>query len=177
MKKYGSLLLSLICLQPYGFLAAKTASVDYETHMKKLVTHAKKHNPTYPFAAMIVDSKTGKELCLGINRSNDNPTYHGEIDAINQCVKQHGSSLDWSQLTLITTAEPCAMCQGAIIWSNFQRVVYGTSIDTLAKKGWHQIMIDSKALTEKSNFNKPEIIGDVLSDETDKLFRNYHLHP
>ncbi len=176
MKKYWALLLMFISLEPFGIACANDQSLNYEGYMRTLVSHAQKYNPEFPFAAMIIDSK-GKELCLGINHSNDNPTFHGEIDAINQCIKQYGNSLDWSKLTLITTAEPCPMCQGAIIWSNFHRVVYGTSIDTLVKKGWHQIMIDSKTLTQSSNFNKPEIIGDVLSEETDKLFRNYHHNP
>lgn len=165
MKK-SILLFSLIIFNTYCF-------ANYEEHMKALIADAKKYNPEYPFAAMIIDS-SGKEICRGVNHTSDNPTYHGEIDAINQCVKKHGNSLDWSTLTLITTAEPCPMCQGAIIWSNIHRVVYGTSIDTLIKKGWRQIAIDSKALTEKSNFNHPEIIGNVLSSETDKLFKNYH---
>lgn len=172
MKKYIALLFFII-LTLSEFTLAKDASLNYEKHMKELVLHAKQHNPDFPFAAMIVDS-TGKELCRGINNSSDNPTFHGEIDAINTCVKKYGNTLDWSKLTLITTAEPCPMCQGAIIWTNFERVVYGTSIDTLIKKGWHQIAIDSKTLTQKSNFNQPEIIGNILSEETDKLFRNYH---
>ncbi len=174
MKNYLSLLLILLTLFPVDFTFANNHSLDYDGYMRTLVSHAQKHNPKFPFAAMIVDSTTGKELCRGINHSKDNPIYHGEIDAINQCVKQYGNTLDWSKLTLITTAEPCPMCQGAIIWTNFQRVVYGTSIVTLIKKGWHQININSKALTMSSNFNKPEIIGDVLSGETDKLFQNYN---
>jgi tRNA(adenine34) deaminase len=142
-----------------------------EHKMTELITYAKEKNPLFPFATMVVDTKTGKEICRGINSSASNPTLHGEIAAINNCVNsyaQHG--VDWTNLTLITTAEPCPMCQGAIIWAGIERVVYGTSIKHLIDKGWRQIEISSEEVCSRSNFNKPKIIGGMLSNKTDPLF-------
>jgi tRNA(adenine34) deaminase len=142
-----------------------------EGKMEELIVYAKKKNPQFPFAAMIVETKSGKEVCRGINNSASNPTLHGEIAAINNCVNSHSrDELNWSNLTLITTAEPCPMCQGAIIWAGVERVVYGTSIQNLIDKGWRQIEINSEEVCSRSNFNKPKIIGGVLANKTDPLF-------
>jgi tRNA(adenine34) deaminase len=138
--------------------------------MRELIKYAKENNPEYPFAAMIVETKSGKEICRGINNSISNPTLHGEIATINNCVYYGRNNLDWSNLTLITTAEPCPMCQGAIIWTGIGKVVYGTSIQHLIEKGWRQINITSEEVCSRSNFNKPEIIGGVLAEKTNALF-------
>ncbi len=98
MKKSLHRIFAFITFSLIGISYAQETSLNYEPYMKTLIVHAKKHNPAFPFAAMIIDSNTGKELCRGINHSTDNPTYHGEIDAINQCIKQYGNSLDWPTL-------------------------------------------------------------------------------
>ena len=66
-----------------------------------------------PFGAVIVDSTTGDVVARGHNRSKENPTFHGEIDAINRCAAEH-PGIDWSKLVTYTTAEPCPMCQSAM---------------------------------------------------------------
>lgn len=142
-----------------------------EKKMEELIIYAKEKNPQFPFAAMIIDTRSGAEICRGINNSSSNPTLHGEIAAINNCVNNVGrDNLDWPNLTLITTAEPCPMCQGAIIWAGIGTVVFGTSIQHLIEKGWRQIDIKSEEVCHKSNFNKPKIVGGVLAEVTDPLF-------
>lgn len=156
------------------FINAHGANFDkqfYEDKMSELIKYAKVNNPKAPFAAMIVHNQTGKEICRGINKTSINPMFHGEIDAINNCVNQIGNkNINWKDYNLITTAEPCPMCQGAIIWSGITKVVYGTSINSLVDLGWNQIKINSQELTNKSNFNKVEITGGILKEETDLLF-------
>ncbi len=118
--------------------------------MEELVVYAQEKNPQFPFAAMIIETESGKEICRGINRSSFNPTLHGEIAAINNCVDSYGrDNLDWPKLTLITTAEPCPMCQGAIIWTGFAKIAYGTSIKKLINKGWRQIDISAEELSQR----------------------------
>jgi tRNA(adenine34) deaminase len=142
----------------------------FQQKMRELVVHAKGHNARYPFAAMIID-EDNNEVCRGVNAAATSPILHGEIVTINNCVAKFGrQGIDWSKLTLITTAEPCPMCQGAIIWAGLKKVVFGTSIETLIKKGWHQIDIPSHEVSRRSNFIKPEVIGGVLKESTDALF-------
>ena len=147
------------------------ASTTYEVYMKQLILLAKERNPDAPFAAMIINNKNNKILCTGVNHTSDNPMYHGEVDAINNCVKKFDNQVDWNQTTLITTAEPCPMCMGAIIWTGISNVVYGTSIDTLSTLGWRQINIPSGDMVSVQNVSKVSIKAHVLRDETDALFK------
>jgi|GEM_PF-6463075 len=77
-------------------------------------------------------------LAEGVNRHRESAIWHGEVDAIanlDAVHPRHGREA----LTLYTTAEPCPMCQAAILWAGIRRVVYGTSIPFLAAHGWWQI--------------------------------------
>ena len=131
-----------------------------------------RYNPTFPFAAIIVDNKTGKILCSGVNDTNTthNPTHHGEIVTINNCSKKY-PNLKWSQTTIYSTAEPCPMCEGAIMNALISKVVYGTSMPTLTKLGWTQSNIRAKTLAESTPFYHGKVIGGVLHNKTDPLFK------
>jgi tRNA(Arg) A34 adenosine deaminase TadA len=125
--------------------------------------------PELPFGALIVDRTSGKVLSEGWNKSSTNPTFHGEIDAINQLVLSN-LGIDGTKLVLYTTAEPCPMCQGAILWSGIEMVVFGTSIRSLQKMGWRQIDILAEEVVRRSPAWKCTITGGVLEQECDTLF-------
>ena len=63
----------------------------------------------FPYGAVIV--RDGDILARGRNRGRqlDDPTAHGEIDAIRRALAQHGSKA-LQGATLYTAGEPCAMC-------------------------------------------------------------------
>ena len=69
-----------------------------------------------PFAELIVDRRDQRIICRGMNRKRDNPILHGEVSAILNCVELN-SNIERQNLTLYTTAEPCAMCAAAIVWA------------------------------------------------------------
>ncbi|MBS0260452.1 MAG: nucleoside deaminase, partial [Planctomycetes bacterium] len=73
-------------------------------------------------------------------------------------------------LALYTTAEPCPMCMGAILWSGIRQVVFGTSIETLQRKGWRQIEITCLELVRRAPAWNCDILGGVLESECDALF-------
>lgn len=127
-------------------------------------------NRRAPFGAVLVDGRSGGVVAAGVNRSRENPTLHGEIVAINAYADSGGDA--WPRLTLYTTAEPCCMCQGAILWSGIGRVVFGTSIDTLTRLGWKQIVIPADEVTRRSwRSGELPLTGGVLEAECDELFR------
>jgi tRNA(adenine34) deaminase len=128
-----------------------------------------KHNPKAPFAALIVDNKTGKILATGLNANKVNPTFHGEMVAINNCAKKH-PDVDWSNVTLYTTAEPCSMCQSAVVWAKIPRVVFATSFEYLISHGWNQINIHASEVNKRSPFYKGTITGGVHADRTNIFF-------
>ncbi len=80
-----------------------------------------------PFGCVIV--KNGKIIGKGHNEvvKNTDPTCHGEIMAIRNACKNIGS-FDLSGCELYTTAEPCPMCRGAILWANIRKVYFGCNI-------------------------------------------------
>ena len=78
-----------------------------------------------PVGAVVV--KDGRIIGRGQNRcqSNNDPTAHAEIEAIQAAAKTIG---DWrlTGCTLYVTLEPCAMCAGAAVNARIARVVFGT---------------------------------------------------
>eukprot|EP01065_Artemidia_motanka_P023361 TRINITY_DN2790_c0_g1_i2.p1 TRINITY_DN2790_c0_g1~~TRINITY_DN2790_c0_g1_i2.p1 ORF type:complete len:111 (+),score=9.38 TRINITY_DN2790_c0_g1_i2:326-658(+) len=93
--------------------------------------------------------------------------------AISNCSAMYGDAMAWNESTLFTTAESCSMCQSAQSWSHIPRTVYGTSIASLVEYGIAQIMISSKDVAEHSKMLvNSTIVGGVLRDQTDALFRN-----
>jgi tRNA(adenine34) deaminase len=142
---------------------------SYSPYMSELIEEAHQSHGL-PFKAMIIDNRNGRILCRGSNSSRTNPLLHGEIDAINNCVDLYGNKMPWKNSTLISTAEPCPMCTGAIIWSRIPIIVYGSSIPDLIAKGWSQINMRAYEVAKHSQLGKPLIIGGVLKEQTDALF-------
>jgi len=141
---------------------------DHESYMRRAIELAA-NIPDFPFGALIVDRGSSKILSEGWNKSSINPIFHGEIDAINQLVVSN-PGFDGRQLVLYTTAEPCPMCQGAILWTGIEMVVFGTSIRTLQKMGWRQIDILAEEVVRRSPEWKCTITGGVLEQECNALF-------
>lgn len=140
----------------------------HEDLMRLAITAARR-SPQAPFGALLVDTATGGIVAEGVNRWQENPTWHGEIDAINRCAARH-PGIAWSGLRLYTTAEPCCMCQGAILWAGIPEVVFGTSIRTLIRLGWRQIDIAAEEVVRRSDVSGCRITGGVLEAECDALF-------
>jgi tRNA(adenine34) deaminase len=76
---------------------------DHELYMRRAIELAA-NVPDFPFGALIVDRGSGEILSEGWNKSSINPTFHGEIDAINQLVFSN-PGIDGKKLVLYTTAE------------------------------------------------------------------------
>jgi tRNA(adenine34) deaminase len=140
--------------------------------MMAIAIEAAMGSPIAPFGAVIVDRRTGEIVCTGANDSHGNPTHHGEIVAINNCAREH-PGLEWREMALYTTAEPCPMCAGAITWARIGETVYGTSIDTLVSLGVGQILIDSPTVARSAPFYRGRFIAGVLRAETDRLFAEW----
>ena len=105
----------------------------------------------------------------GFNETVRNPTLHGEIAAIDDYVRRHGSQ-GWGEMVLYTTGEPCPMCMSALIWAGIGAIVYATSIAELTRLGMDQIDIDSRAVATASPFWDGGLLGGVLAAETDAIF-------
>ena len=87
-----------------------------------------------PFGCVIV--RDGKIIAEGSNHvvSENDPTWHGEMEAIRAAAKKLGT-FDLSGSTLYTTGEPCPMCAGAISWARIDRVVYASTLGDALRYG------------------------------------------
>ena len=146
----------------------RIAKLDHSSYMRSAILQAHK-NPRQPFGAVIVSVNDGSVVAEGHNRTPINPTYHGEMDAIDQYAAKHPGA-DWSDLLLYTTCEPCPMCQSAVLWAGIGGVVFGTSMPFIAKLGWWQIDIRTEEVIRRNSFRRCSLIGGVLEEECNALF-------
>lgn len=96
-----------------------------------------------PFGAVIV--KGGTVVGKGHNCvvKNNDPTAHGEIQAIRNACTTLGS-FDLSGCELYTTAEPCPMCSCAIMWANIDKVYYGCTVKDTDNIGFRDVEFATK---------------------------------
>lgn len=98
-----------------------------------------------------------------VEQLND-PTAHAEMIAITSATQTVGSKyLDKCHIYI--TVEPCFMCAGAIHWTRFSRVVYGTPDP---KKGF--TLYQPPVLLDKV-----EVAGKVLEDECRLLMNRFFM--
>ncbi|MEM9657861.1 MAG: nucleoside deaminase, partial [Planctomycetota bacterium] len=143
--------------------------VEHDVFMREAIEIAKE-NQAAPFGAVLVHRGRQEVSARGVNQAQRSPTLHGEIAAIQRYAELGGDQ--WNELTLYTTAEPCCMCQGAILWANIAEVVFGISIPELAQLGWKQIDISCSEVVARSWRPDASITGGVLLSECRELFRH-----
>ncbi|MEJ1978571.1 MAG: nucleoside deaminase [Acetobacteraceae bacterium] len=93
------------------------------------------------FGTVIVQD--GKILAEGANRvvAENDPTWHGEIEAIRKACKAQGS-FKLRDATLYTSAEPCPMCMAAAYWAGIKTIYYAsTNADALEYGDFDDSMI------------------------------------
>ena len=124
----------------------------------------------HPFAALVAD----REGNVWVECFNDSkpptgdPTCHAERLAAAQAVRILPPE-QLAQCTLYTSAEPCAMCAGAIYWCGIGRVVYGLSEERLLTLTGNDPENPTLSLPCREVFvrgqRKVEVWGPLLEDE------------
>lgn len=86
-----------------------------------------------PFAAILVN-KEGKVVLeqMNVEITGHKCTGHAETQLAEAASKTFDRDYLWD-CTLYSTAEPCAMCTGAIYWANIGRVVYAMTEEDLLR--------------------------------------------
>ena len=179
-RTFGSSIAAIACSGslPVASAAAFPRPIDlsaipvsvHEQAMRVAIAEAR-GNAAFPFGAAIVRAADRQIMATGVNKSALNPTFHGEIVAINDYVARNGNR-GWGETILYTTGEPCPMCMSAMVWAGIGGVVYGRSIEQLRQFGINQILVPATAVIGASPFYHGKILGHVLQAETDALFRN-----
>jgi len=84
-------------------------------------------NGNHPFGAILVDRnrKVLIETENGYMPAHDGTAHAERLLATEACRTLKAAAL--SEATMYSSAEPCAMCAGAIYWAGIGRLVYGLS--------------------------------------------------
>ena len=106
-----------------------------------------------PFGAVIV--KDGEIISQGHNHVviNNDPTCHGEIDAIRKACTKLGT-FDLTGCELYTTHYPCPMCACAIQWANIKKIYYGCTVEDTAAIGFRDKEFYEEEKTEYSQIDQ-----------------------
>lgn len=120
-----------------------------------------------PFGAVIV--KDGEVISTGHNHVviNNDPTCHGEIDAIRKACEKLGT-FDLSGCEIYTSAYPCPMCFGAILWANIEKVYYGCNTTDSEIIGFRD-----KAFEDSIPEKKITMCNEINREECLKVFEEY----
>lgn len=122
-----------------------------------------------PFGAVIV--KDGKIISKGHNHvvKNNDPTCHGEVDAIRKACKKL-NTFDLTGCEIYTTGYPCPMCFCAILWANIDRVYYGCNTTDTEIIGFRD-----KAFEESIPGRKEAMCVEVDREACLKLYEEYNM--
>lgn len=95
------------------------------------------------------------------------PTAHAEIKAIRQAAKNLGG---WRLLgcEMYVTAEPCAMCAGAIVWARIDTVHIGTMDPKAGACGSVFNILQEEKLNHKVN-----IQTGLMQEECSKILKEF----
>ncbi len=146
--------------------------MNHEFFMKQALAEARKAEAIgeVPIGAVVVHQ--GEVIGRGHNlrETEQNPTYHAEMIAINEAAAHLGS---WrlEDCIIYVTLEPCVMCAGAIVMSRIPVVVYGA---TDPKGGCSGSLMN--LLTEQRFNHRATVIKGICQEECSMIltafFRN-----
>jgi tRNA(Arg) A34 adenosine deaminase TadA len=131
----------------------------------------------HPFGALLADSR-GRVLMRagnGFHPHGDGTAHAERLVATRACIEL--SPERRAGATLYTSAEPCAMCAGAIYWAGIGRVVYGLAESRLkAMIGPHpeNLTMDLPCRDVfAAGQRRIEVVGPMLEDEAAVAHRGF----
>ena len=145
----------------------------HEAHMREVFAIARRARArgNRPFGALLVASNGAVLAAAENTQVTDEQVFaHAEMNLLQRAVKEFTPDvLEGS--TLYTSAEPCAMCAGAIFWSGVSRLVFGLSGDRLHKlSGYspHMLVASARDVLARAG-RQVEIIGPLFESEAESI--------
>lgn len=122
-----------------------------------------------PVGAVVVDPATGEVVAVGANGpiGSHDPTAHAEIVALRAAAQKLGN-YRLTDLTLVVTLEPCAMCAGAISHARIGRLVFGAE----DPKGG-AVIHGPRFFDQPTCHWRPRVTGGVLAEESAALLKGF----
>ena len=122
-----------------------------------------------PVGAVVVDPATGEVIAVGGNGpiGAHDPTAHAEIVALRAAAAKLGN-YRLTDLVLVVTLEPCAMCAGAISHARIGQLVFGAE----DPKGG-AVVNGPRFFDQPTCHWRPQVTGGVLAEESSVLLKGF----
>jgi tRNA(Arg) A34 adenosine deaminase TadA len=155
--------------------AAPGDAASDETFLRRTFEVARRSiaHGNHPFGAILVDDKANVliETENGFMPAHDGTAHAERLLATEACRTLDKAVL--AKSTLYSSAEPCAMCAGAIYWAGIGRVVYGLSehrLRTITGNHPENPTLDLPCREVFARGQRPtEVVGPLLEDEAASL--------
>ncbi len=130
---------------------------------------ARARTAVYPFGAVLVALDSGVVVAGAANSAEDgDTTAHAEMNLVREAAAKGVRLRDHA---VVSTAEPCPMCAGALLWTRVPVVAFGTSNARLTALGIPQIDMAFESLARRSSVGvRPAIGSGVREDLTGPLY-------
>lgn len=129
-----------------------------------------------PFAAGVFDLITGRCVSAGVNRvvASTCSLAHAEIMALMLAQQALGTFrlADKGRYVLTSSAEPCAMCFGAIPWSGVARIEYGATREDVEGIGFDEGPKSASWIADLQD-REIEVLGPVERERAAAVLRAY----
>jgi tRNA(Arg) A34 adenosine deaminase TadA len=126
-----------------------------------------------PFGAMLV-AGNGAVLAVAENSqiTDGQILAHAEMNLLQRAVRDFTPDV-LAASTLYTSAEPCAMCAGAIVWSGISRLVFGLSADRLHElSGFTPQGLSASARDVLATAGRQmDIVGPIFESEAELILK------
>ena len=129
----------------------------------------------YPFGAVLVGA-SGEVLLEAENTvvSDADCAGHAEVNLMREAVRRFPPEV-LSAAVVYASAEPCAMCSGALFWGGVRRLVYGLSkaraSEVEREKGaGPQLLLECRAVLSAGE-RAIEVEGPALEEEAEAVLR------
>jgi tRNA(Arg) A34 adenosine deaminase TadA len=151
-----------------------------ETLLRKAFDAAKRAREAgdHPFGSVLADGDGNllMEQGNGYTSEGRDRTAHAERLLASRAARAYDLAF-LSHCTLYTSAEPCAMCAGAIYWAGIGRVVYGQTEKALkAETGAHEEnpTLDLPCeIVFKAGQRPTQVVGPLLEQEAAALQEDF----
>ena len=126
-----------------------------------------------PFGAMLV-AGNGAVLAVAENSqiTDEQVLAHAEMNLLRRAVQDFTPDV-LAAATMYSSAEPCAMCAGAMFWSGVSRLVFGLSGDRLHQlSGFspHMPVASARDVLARSG-GQIDIVGPIFELEAESIFK------
>jgi len=137
-----------------------------EDYMQKALAEARAaaKEGEIPIGAIIVANGRIIARTHNLTERLHDVTAHAEMQAITAATNAIGGKY-LNDCTIYVTVEPCAMCAGALGWSQIGKIVYGCKDE---KRGYNKV-------APFSLHPKTEVISSILEEESAALMKDFFL--